>query len=527
MKRIFSIIFIVLPLVMMAGVVYPQGSDETTIRPLDFSPFEAALDDFEANRLSTVHDIAFEASIQDLQRAYENDGLTAVELTLYYLSRIRQYDAGQLRSVLELNPEALDIAQMLDNERANGTVRGPLHGIPVLIKDNIGTGDMMHTTAGAVAMMDAQSDRDAFLVTKLRDAGAIILGKANLSEWANFISSRLPNGFSALGGQVINPYGESFDPFGSSTGSAVSVSANFVTVAVGTETMGSIISPAVANSVVGMYPSIGLISRDRIIPISEFMDTAGPIARNVSDLAVLLTAMAGPDEADPRTADSAELHGTDFTTFLDENALQGKRVVVLMQRGINAEEFVRLFLTEEVETAFINAGAELVFASAPPFESDILPVFFYGMQTGVDAYLAETSAPIATVADIVALNEENEDLYIPYGQDLLRRVANNSRTFDEIAEIAGQNRTVSGEALLGLLSDNDADVIVALGFEIAGVYAPAGFPAITVPGGYRSNGEPFGITFVGDYLRDGELIGYAYAFEQASHIRQPPPIGTD
>ncbi|MCI0714077.1 MAG: amidase [Chloroflexi bacterium] len=527
MKRILSMVLIILPLLMIVGVVYPQGSDQTSIRPLDFSPFEASLDGFEANRLAAVHDIAFEADIQDIQQAFENGDLTAVELTLYYLSRIRQYDAGQLRAVLELNPEALDIAQMLDDERANGNLRGPLHGIPVLIKDNIGTGDMLHTTAGAMAMMDARSDRDAFLVTKLRDAGAIILGKANLSEWANFISSRLPNGFSALGGQVVNPYGENFDPFGSSTGSAVSVSANFVTVAVGTETMGSIISPSVANSVVGMYPSIGLISRDRIIRISEFMDMAGPIARNVSDLAALLTVLAGPDESDPRTADAAELEGTDFTTYLDENALQGKRVVVLMQSGMNAEAFVRLFLTEEVEAAFINAGAELIFAMPPRAQADVFPVFIYGMQTGVDAYLAETSAPIATIADIVALNEENEDLYIPYGQDLLRRVADNSRTFDEIAEIANQNRTVSREALLSLLSDNDADVIVALGFEIAGVYAPAGFPGITVPGGYRSNGEPFGITFVGDYLSDGELIGYAYAFEQASHFRQPPPIGSD
>ncbi|MBN1965660.1 MAG: amidase [Anaerolineae bacterium] len=494
------------------------------LRLLDFTPFEEAMDTLTDTRLAELDDLVFEVSITDLQAAFANGDLTAEELTRYYLHRIQAYDADGLHAVLELNPQALAIARALDAERAAGTVRGPLHGIPVLLKDNIGTGDDLHTTAGAAALIGAHADRDAFIVARLREAGAIILGKTNLSEWANFISSDLPNGFAAVGGQTRHPYGD-FDPGGSSTGSAVAVSANLVTVAIGTETQGSIISPASASSVVGLYPSRTIVSRDRVIPLTGHMDSAGPIGRSVADVAVVLTVIIGVDTNDPATADAAAFDGVAFTQFLDADALQGVRVGVVMQPGVDEATFVRTFLTQPVADAFAAAGAELVFVPQPPVEADVMTVFFHDFRIEAAAYLSATGAPVSTLAEVVALNAANAETHIPYGQDLLARTAADTADAAEILALAEQNRVTMAGVLRGLLADYEVDVLVSLNNELAGHYAPAGFPAITVPGGYRRDGEPFGVTIVGDHLSDGDLIGYAYAFEQASGVRIPPPVG--
>jgi amidase len=302
-----------------------SGPAPAPLQPLDFGPFEAALGALEPGRVVEIDALVLEASIPTLQAAMAAGELSSVELATYYLTRMQALDVDGLRSMLELNPDALQIAADLDAERAGGKVRGPLHGIPISLKGNIATGDSMHNTAGAAAMAESQSDEDATVAARLRDAGALILGKANMSEWAYWMHTG-PSGYTALGGQVVNPYGSEWDPLGSSTGSAVGTSANFVAASIGTETLGSIIAPSAVNGVVGMYPSRGLVSRSRVIPVTDQTDTPGPIARNVTDAAILLTAMVGEDPGDPVTSTAAELAGTDFTSFLDAGALQGIRV---------------------------------------------------------------------------------------------------------------------------------------------------------------------------------------------------------
>src|SRR6056300_899971 len=282
------------------------------------------------NTTVATEDFAFEeVSVTELQAQMQSGTLTAVELTTAYLDRIALLDQseGGVHSIIEINPDALQIAAELDAERASGTVRGPLHGIPVVIKDNIDTGDQMLTTAGSLALTHGPAPDDAFVVKQLREAGAIILGKTNLSEWANFRSSRSSSGWSGRGGQTRNPYVLDRSPCGSSSGSGAAVSANFATLAVGTETNGSVVCPSSTNGIVGIKPTVGLVSRDGIIPISETQDTAGPMARTVADAAVLLGAMAGVDPSDEATA-NAKLHA-DYTQFLDDSALEGKRIGIL------------------------------------------------------------------------------------------------------------------------------------------------------------------------------------------------------
>ena len=285
----------------------------------DLTPFASALNAYTAEQAAAREALVRDKTIPELQLLIESGDLNSAELVVYYLDRIQRYDIDKLNSVLELNPDALEKAQSLDEEREAGNVRGPMHGIPVLLKDNIATGDALHTAAGSAAMYSWDPDRDAFLVSQLRDAGAIILGKANLSEWANYMDPCMPNGFSVNGGQTQNPYGP-FETFGSSSGSAVSVSAVLVTVSVGSETQGSIIAPAGINSVVALKTSRGLVSGDYIIPLLPWQDVAGPMGRNVIDVATLLSAMTGVDANDPNTNASSDLAGVDFTALLDEGS---------------------------------------------------------------------------------------------------------------------------------------------------------------------------------------------------------------
>ncbi len=323
-------------------------------RARDLSPFAAALDDFSAERAAELDMVLAGQDIPGIQALMESGELSAVELVTYYVDRIQRYDIDKLNSVMTLNPEALAIAAQMDEERAAGAELGPLHGIPVLLKDNIATGDGMPTTAGAYALKDWQSDRDAFLVQQLRDAGAIILGKANLSEWANYMDPCMPSGFSAVGGQTRHPYGP-YDPLGSSTGSAVSVAANLTTASVGSETSGSLIQPARVNSVAALRPSQGLISRDRIVPLGEALDTPGPMGRSLMDVALMLNAMAGVDENDPKTADAAALADVDFTEFLSLDQARDLRVGVIIPAQDAA---ARLQFKEQLLTACDGAGTE-------------------------------------------------------------------------------------------------------------------------------------------------------------------------
>jgi amidase len=498
-------------------------------RPLDFRPFEDALAWLTPEQRCRLDGLIPEATALQLQADFHAGRYSAVDLATYYVDRIRRLDAIQLRSVIELNPDTLDIAAEFDAERSAGENRGPLHGVPILLKDNIGTGDRLHTTAGAAALSDAHSDRDAHLVAGLRQAGAIILGKTNLSEWAYWMSYIAPSGFSALGGQVVSPYGEAIDPFGSSTGSAVAVTMNLAAITVGTETAGSIVAPSARASVVGMRPSLGLVSRDRVVPISDECDTAGPIGRTVTDVAVTLTAMAHERDIRDRHSDRAEgVHGTDFLTALDAEALRGKRIglIGIELTGPADDEWIiaNTGFTDAVR-AMEEAGATVVVVRPTPFDfagPGFVPEFNWGLREGVNAYLAATEAPVRSLADVIAFNDENPGRYAPWGQDRLRDCLWSPLSEHEVREIARANRQQARDYLNGLLDADELDALAGIDTLQSLIYPFAGFPAIAVPAGVYPGGAPYSVTFIGRSRQDAELIGMAYAYEQASRLRVPP-----
>jgi amidase len=450
--------------------------------------------------------------------------------------------------VLQLNPEALEIAQALDDERAAGNLRGPMHGIPVLLKDNIATGDQLHTAAGAAAMLDWDPDRDAFLVSRLRDAGAVILGKANLSEWANYMDTCMPNGFSVNGGQTQNPYGP-FEAYGSSSGSAVSVAADLTTVSVGSETQGSIISPAGINSVVGLKTSRGLVSRDYVIPLLPWQDVPGPMGRTVTDVAVLLSAITGVDDNDPETANAKALDGTDFKQFLSPDALDGVRVGVPIW---NDEAFELYFEENNVTDSeqqqslrdVLSAGSEealeqietlnaagvtavevpaTAIPSAYALGVDVQSALQYGFKEALNAFLTNLGdgAPVRSLEEIIAFNNEDLANRAPYGQDYLETSQNTTISAAEYQEMEQGNQAAARTALDQLFEQNDIDVIVS---EVAQLYAPAGYPALTVPSGYAEDGTPQGMIFVGRFLSEPQLLAVGYAYEQATQVRVTPDL---
>ena len=499
------------------------------LRALDFTPFAGAIAALTAERRTQLDAIVKEATFADLQAAMAAGTLTSVELTTYDLARIQALDVGGLQAVTELNPDALTIAAALDAERAAGTVRGPLHGIPVTLKDNIGTADAMHTTAGAAAMAGHRTAADATVAARLRAAGAVILGKASMSEWAGYIAPRNP-GFSTLGGQTVNPLDPRLPTYGSSSGSAVGTSANLFPASIGTETMGSIVAPASINGVVGMHPSVGLVSRAGVIPLSGALDTPGPITRSVTDAAVLLTAMAGPDPADALTTDAGALTGTDFTTFLDPLALKGKRIGIylgidkpdslpdVLPDNVRADLYKQLGLSAAV-VGLLGAGAdvELVWGRAPDNSADVATLLQNDFRLGFADHMAATdpSFPIQTLADVVAFNETDPARYAPYGQADLVKAAASTLSREETQAIAERLRTEARAWLDGVMAAQQLDAITGVAQSLATMYAPAGYPAITVP---MVAGQ--GLTFTTGYLQDGAAIGYAYAFEQATHVRE-------
>ena len=525
---------------------YPRPEPEYSGKVVrDFSPFEPALVAYTAEDAAAMAERISGQNILELQALMESGDLTAVDLVIYYLDRIQRYDVDKLNSVLELNPEALQIAQALDEERAGGTVRGDMHGIPVLLKDNIATGDQMHTTAGAAALLDWDPSRDAFLVSRLRDAGAVILGKANLSEWANYTDSCMPNGFSANGGQTQNPYGP-YETFGSSSGSAVSVAADLTAVSVGTETQGSIIEPAIINSVVALKPTKGLVSTDYVIPLLPFQDVPGPMGRHVTDVAILLSALTGVDENDFTTAATAELAGTDFTQFLNSESLEGVRVGVPVW---NEEAFEMFFeqneISDEEQQQSLRDSADVLNASVqpvidaltaagvtvvevpnsalPPNPSDVSTLLEFGFQQALNDFLADLGdeAPLASLEEIIAFNNEDLANRAPYGQDYLEGSNNTAITLEEFAS---QQQLDNGAARNGIdifFENYDIDLVVS---ALGQIYAPAGYPALTVPSGFAEDGSPTGTVFVGEFLSEPQLLAVGYAYEQATQARTAPDL---
>ncbi len=469
-----------------------------------------------------------EATISRLQQWMEDGTESAVSLTVQYMQRIADVNqAGPcLRAVIELNPDAIYIAEKLDQERAAGQLRGPLHGIPVLIKDNINTADHMHTSAGSLALADSYAPQDAHLVQRLRQAGAIILGKTNLTEMANFMASHMKNGYSARGGQTLNPYGPGqLDVGGSSSGSGAAVAANLCAVAVGTETSGSILNPSAYNSLVGIKPTVGLISRTGIIPITYTQDTAGPMARTVQDAAILLGALVGTDEQDAATlALPAEL--PDYTAYLSKDGLRGARIGInrALLDEYNEEE---LAIMEASIEAMRHAGAIIVEgANLPHTAGNNFNVLLYEFKSALNRYLStlEPHAKVRTLKDIIDFNHLHHRDALRYGQDtLLRAEYETSGTLTEPEYMNARLQLgiqARAEGIDRVLQTHQLDAIFSPGFT--DTPATVGYPAIMVPAGYLRNGMPFGISFMGTAYSEPQLLRIAYAFEQVVPARRSP-----
>jgi amidase len=485
-----------------------------------------------------------EQDIAALQDAMHRGELSATELVRYYLDRIEALDrrGPELRAIIELNPTAMREAAELDREREESGPRGPLHGIPIVLKANIDTGDAMATTAGSLALANHRAPDDAFLVARLRDAGAIILGKTNLSEWANFRSANSSSGWSSLGGQTRNPYDTARSPCGSSSGSAVAVTANLATLAVGTETDGSIICPAGINGIVGIKPTLGLVSRDGIIPIAHSQDTAGPMARNVRDAAMMLNVLAAADSRDPAAA-RRPLQIPDYTAHLNADALRGKRIGVLRTHS-GAGKDSRIDKIVDSSIAVLKAGgAEII----DPIEIDTegssdaeSTVLLYEFKSDLNAYLAGSGAAIRSLREIIEFNAAHRADVMPFfGQDIFEQAESKGPLTDPpyLDALAESKRIMRG-GIDAALASHRLDALIAPSngpawmidhvngdnFSVgsSSFAAISGYAAITVPAGFIA-GLPIGLSFIGGSFSEKQLIDIAYAFEQANPVRQAPP----
>jgi amidase len=485
-----------------------------------------------------------EITIADLQAGMASGKFTARSITEKYLARIEGIDkqGPALNSVIEVNPDALAIADALDQERKANHVRGPMHGIPVLIKDNIDTADRMQTTAGSLALLGSKPTRDSFVAQKLRESGAVILGKTNLSEWANIRSSHSSSGWSGRGGQTMNPYALDRNPCGSSSGSGAAISASLCAVAVGSETDGSIVCPASANGLVGIKPTLGLISRSGIIPIAHSQDTAGPMARSVRDAAILLSALAGVDPRDSATSASAGKAEADYTKFLDPHGLRGARIGVARKYfGSNdAQDQLMNNLIADMK----RQGADIVDPADLPthgkFDDTEFLVLLYELKTDLNAYLAARPGAPGSLKDVIDFNESNRDKEMPYfGQDIfIKAEAKGPLTSKEYTDALEANHRLSRkEGIDAVMDQFHLDAIMAPtagppwltdlanGDHAVGgssnAAAVAGYPDITVPAGFVF-GLPVGISFFGRAWSEPTLLKIAYGFEQTIQARRPP-----
>jgi amidase len=488
-----------------------------------------------------------EVSISQLQAGLASGQYTSVSLVEQYLARIEQLNrkGPELRAVIEVNPDAHSIADALDNERKAQGPRGPLHGIPILIKDNIGTADRMTTTAGSLALEGSIPARDSFVAERLRAAGAILLGKANLSEWANFRSERSTSGWSSRGGQCRNPYALDRDPSGSSSGSAAAAAASLCAGAVGSETNGSIVSPASRCGLVGIKPTVGLISRSGVIPISHSQDTAGPMTRTVADAAALLGALTGVDERDEATQASRGKAAPDYTKFLDPDGLKGARIGIYHPRSLDDDPWVSSTVKDAV-AAMKERGAVIIdpveIESANKLGEDGYEVLLYEFKADLNRYLAELGpdAPVHTLQEAIEFNEKHKDRVMPYfGQEIFLKSQAKGPLTDAAYKKALDNcrHLMRKEGLDAVLAQHKLDAVVAStggpawlidlinGDSGTGgsssLAAISGYPSITVPAGWAF-GLPLGISFMGPAWSEPTLIKLAYAFEQATKVRKPP-----
>jgi amidase len=512
------------------------GAGTALVRGINASDQVLGNPEFELNELT----------VTQLQEGMKSGRFTARSLTEQYLARIEAMDKGgaAVNSVIEINPDAVAMTDALDSERKAKGPRGPMHGIAVLIKDNIDTADRMMTTAGSLALLGSIAPKDSFVVKRLREAGAVVLGKTNLSEWANIRSSHSTSGWSGRGGQTRNPYVLDRNPCGSSSGSGAAVSANFCAVAVGTETDGSIVCPSSANGIVGIKPTLGLVSRSGIIPIAHSQDTAGPMARTVTDAAILLSTLAGEDPNDKATSDSRGHNAVDYTKFLDAKGLRGARIGVV-RKLFGFSDAVDELMNAALEV-MKREGAELVdpveIASLGKLDDSELDVLLTELKAGLIAYLAKLGAktPVRTLKEVIDFNERNKAKEMPYfGQDLfIKAEAKGPLTDKGYLESLAKNRKLSREeGIDAAMTRHKLDALLAptggpawvtdlvagdhFGGGSSQLAAMAGYPNINVPAGF-SFGLPVGISFFGRAWSEPTLIKIAYAYEQASKHRRAP-----
>jgi amidase len=485
-----------------------------------------------------------EKSIMQLQEAMRSGAMTSRSMVEAYRARIAAMDK-ELHAVIELNPDALSIADAMDAERKSGKTRGPLHGIPILIKDNVGTADKMETTAGSLALVGARPPRDAFLVERLRASGAVILGKTNLSEWANFRSTHASSGWSGRGGQCRNPYALDRSPSGSSSGSAAAVASSFCAAAIGSETNGSIVSPSATCSLVGIKPTVGLVSRGVIIPISRTQDTAGPIARTVTDAAILLGAIVGADPHDKATMASGAKRESSYATGLDANALHGMRIGVPREQyfgySTSADSIAQHAIDLMREKGAVIVDPVPIEKMGAVGEAE-LEVLLYEFKAGINEYLAALGAGsnMRTLADLIAFNEAHKSEEMPYfGQEIFEQAQKRGSLADAkyTKALAKSQLDTRARGIDAILSAHRLDALVAPtngpawlidlvngDADSGGSSSPAaeaGYPSITVPAGYAF-GLPVGISFFGRAWTEAKLIRIAYAFEQAANARHAP-----
>jgi amidase len=499
---------------------------------------------------ATDHDVPSfpfeEATIAELQAAMASGRLSSGRLTHAYLRRIRQIDLSgiQLNSVIEVNPDALDIARELDAERRQGKVRGPLHGIPILVKDNFATRDRMETTAGSLALLGAEVPRDAFVIRRLRRAGAVILGKANLSEWANFRSTQSSSGWSGRAGQCLSPYVLDHNPCGSSSGSGTATAANLAAVSLGTETDGSIVCPSSHNALVGIKPTLGLTSRSGVVPLAHSQDVTGPMARTVTDAAIVLGAMTGVDPRDPATADSKGHSYRDYRRFLDPNGLRGARIGVWREGVFGASPEADV-IGEAAIADLRRLGATVVDPTDIPGVNDIggpeFTVLLCEFKDDIAAYLSELrDTDMRTLADLIAFNEANAERELRwFGQEIFLQAEATGGTADPAyAEALATSKRLAQEGIDQTLDRFDLDAIFSLTASppwttdlvngdhfLLGSSTPAavaGYPNITVPAGFSFGELPVGVNFIGRRWAEPTLLKLAYGYEQGTHHRHAP-----
>ncbi|MGE7615271.1 amidase family protein [Paenibacillus sp. NPDC101420] len=480
-----------------------------------------------------------EADIAKLQAAMEAGVVSSEDLVAAYLERIHKYDID-INAILEINPEAKDIARALDIERREQGSRGSLHGIPILLKDNIDTADKMHTSAGSIALAGSFAAKDSFVAAKLRSAGAVLLGKANMSEWSNFMSSSMPAGYSSRGGLVLNPYGPgSVFVSGSSSGPAAAIAANLAAASIGTETAGSIVGPACQHALVGIKPTVGLVSRTGVIPISVSQDTPGPIAKTVMDAAIILGALTGVDDKDEATLSSEKHAFTDYTPFLDKSFIRQARIGV-PRHYYNHLDAERLSIMEAAIQTLKNEGATIIdpvtlYVEQQNWNNDVI---CYEFKKGLNAYLSgvDDSVPIHSLQELIAYNELHAEIALQYGQDTLTRSEEVTLTEEEYQQKKQEYRKLALEQGIDyVLEQYSLDALLLPG-DVDGMYIAArlGYPLITVPAGYVEQGiidadgdptrGPFGVVFSGKAYSEPTLLSIAYGFEQATQHRVPPQL---